>query len=100
MRGAQPAPRERDLGECLDFLRDRARRSNEEVVRYTDSRLDRRGVEPICKVLRFGKSTYYDAMSQPVLTRRCRDEKLRDEILRVYHENPDGYYGQLNVWKQ
>ena len=57
------APRQRDLEGRVDFLRDRARRSNEEVVRYIDARKGRWGVEPICRALQFAPATYYAARS-------------------------------------
>ena len=61
----------------LDFLRDRARRSTEEVVRYIDSRRARWGVEPICKVLQFAPATYYAARTRPPSERSVRDEELK-----------------------
>jgi transposase InsO family protein len=88
-----------DLEGRLDFLRDRARRSNEEVVRFIESRRDRWGVEPICRVLQFAPATYYAARSRPPSARRLRDDALRPEIARVFHENRR-VYGADKVWTQ
>ncbi len=85
--GPRAPARQRDIEGRVDFLRDRARRSNEEVVRYIDSRKDRWGVEPICKALQFAPATYYAARSRPPCARRVRDEALKPEIHRVYDEN-------------
>ena len=99
-REPRPAARERDLEGRLDFLRDRARRSNEEVVRYIDSRRERWGVEPICKALQFAPATYYAIHARPESARRQRDETLKSEIQRVYDASLDGVYGAKKVWKQ
>ena len=82
-----------------DFLRDRARRSTEEVVRYIDSRKDRWGVEPICTTLQFASRTYYAAKRRPSCARKIRDEVLKPEIARVHQENLD-VYGADKVWTQ
>jgi len=84
----------------VDFLCDRARRSNEAVIRYIDSRKDRWGVEPICRALQFAPSTYYAARSRPPCARDLRDEALKVEIKRVYDASFDGCYGVKKVWKQ
>ena len=42
-----------------------APRSNEEVVRYIDSRRERWEVEPICKALQFAPATYYAIRARP-----------------------------------
>ena len=62
-RGA--ASGERDLEVGVAFLRDRARRSNQEVIAYIDTHRDRFGVEPICSVLQFAPRTYYAAKARP-----------------------------------
>jgi hypothetical protein len=64
-RGEGSTPRERDSEGRLKFLRDRPRRSNEEVVRYIDARRDRWGVEPICRALQFAPATYYAQKTRP-----------------------------------
>ena len=85
-RAAQGGPRspagERHLEGGLGFLRDRARRSPEEVVRFIDAHRDcetggrRWGVEPICEVLEVAPSTYYAAKSRPPSARAVRDAEV------------------------
>ncbi len=58
-------------GEChierrVDFLYRRARRSNQEVIRYIDVRKSRWRIKPICRTLQFAPSTYYAAKARPV----------------------------------
>lgn len=81
------------------FLRDRARRSTEEVVAFIDAHRDRWGVEPICRVLQFAPATYYAAKSRPPSQRQLRDEELKPQVRRVYDENL-GVYGADKVWAQ
>jgi len=69
-------------------------------VSYIDSRRDRWGVEPICRVLQFAPSTYYATRGRPPSARQVTDEALKPEILRVYESNNDGVYGAKKVWKQ
>jgi len=69
-------------------------------VRYIDSRKDRWGVEPICRVLQFAPSTYYAAKSRPPCARDVRDATLKVEIKRVYDASFDGCYGAKKAWKQ
>ena len=69
-------------------------------MRYIDSRRDRWGVEPICRVLQFAPSTYYAATSRPPCARDVRDATLKVEIKRVYDASFDGCYGVKKVWKQ
>jgi putative transposase len=83
----------------LDFLRDRARRSSQEVVRYINSRKGRWGVEPIFTTLQFASRTCYAAKRRPPCVRKVRDEKLKPEISRVHAENLD-VYGADKVWTQ
>jgi len=99
-RGARSAPSGRDPKGRLDFLRNRARRSNEAVVHYIDSRRERWGVEPICKVLQFAPATYYATKARPTCARARRDEALEPEITRVHDASLDGVYGAKKVWKQ
>ncbi len=99
-RGEGPAPRQRNLEGRVGFLRDRARRSNQEVVRYIDARRDRWGVEPICRALQFAPSTYYAAKARPQCARAVRDDELMAEIQRVDDQSFDGCYGHKKVWKQ
>ena len=98
--GGQGAPAgQRNIEGRLDLLRDRARRSTEEVVRYIDSRKSRWGVEPICTTLQFASRTYYAVKRRPPCARRVSDEKLKPEITRVHKENLD-VYGADKVWTQ
>jgi putative transposase len=99
-RGEGLASRQRHFERRVDFLRDRARRSNQEVVRYIDARKDRWGVEPICRALQFAPSTYYATLSRPPSPRQVRDQALTPEIVRVHQSNNDGTYGAKKVWKQ
>jgi putative transposase len=69
-------------------------------MRYIDSRKNRWGVEPICRVLQFAPSTYYATKARPVCQRKQRDEALKPEILRVHQSNCDGVYGAKKVWMQ
>ena len=88
---------QRHLEGRVGFLRDRARRSNEEVVRYIDSRKGRWGVEPICSALQFAPSTYYAAKARP----RCpsvRDEGFKAEISAS--DQSFDVYGPNKVWNQ
>ena len=78
-RAGEPgaAAGERDLEVGVGFLRDRARRSNQEVIAYIDAHRDRFGVEPICRVLQFAPRTYYAAKARPPSARALRDEELK-----------------------
>ena len=66
----------------LDSLRDRDRRSTEEVVAFIGAHRDHRsgghrwGVEPICAVLQVAPSTYYDAKTRAPAARAVRDSQL------------------------
>ena len=62
------------------------------------------GVEPICAVLPIAPSTYYALKrceADPSLrsTRAQRDERLRDDIGRVWREK-FGVYGVRQGWRQ
>ena len=74
------------------------------MIRYIDDHKGRFGVEPICKVLPIAPSTYYEQKAReheparhPLRFRR--DEALKPEITRVWHENFQ-VYGARKVWKQ
>jgi putative transposase len=69
------------------------------VIRYIDTHRDRFGVEPICTTLQVAPSTYYAAKARPPCARRQRDEELKREITRVWHEN-FRVYGADKVWTQ
>ena len=73
------------------------------MVRYLDEHKDRFGVEPICQVLPIAPSTYYEQKARERdpgrrPARYHRDEALKPEITRVWHENFE-VYGARKVWK-
>jgi putative transposase len=57
------------------------------------------GVEPMCEVLPIAPATYYAAMSRPPSARALCDQKLSEEIKRVFRANYE-VYGARKVWKQ
>ena len=74
------------------------------MARYIDAHRERYGVEPICKVLPIAPSTYYEHKAREADPSRRparwhRDEQLKPEIERIWHENKQ-VYGAHKVWKQ
>ena len=74
------------------------------MVRFIDDHREAYGVEPICKVLPIAPSTYYAHKAREVKpalrpARSGRDEKLREEIRRVWNANFQ-VYGVRKVWRQ
>jgi transposase InsO family protein len=74
------------------------------MVAFIDDHRAEYGVEPICDVLPIAPSTYYwhkAKEADPSLrsARVQRDEALRPEIGRVWHENFQ-VYGVKKVWRQ
>ena len=74
------------------------------MVSFIDENRGERGVEPICKVLPIAPSTYYAhkaCEADPSLrsARARRDERLREEVRRVWKENFE-VYGIRKVWRQ
>jgi putative transposase len=86
------------------------------MIAFIDDHREQHGIEPICKVLPIAPSTYHEADARrplaafagsrpshspppPPPPRIRRDEKLKPEILRIFHEN-FGVYGARKVWKQ
>ena len=74
------------------------------MITYIDDHKDRYGVEPICQVLPIAPSTYYDHKAKQRdperrSDRAKRDELLKPEIERVWHEN-FRVYGARKVWLQ
>jgi putative transposase len=57
------------------------------------------GVEPICRVLGAGVSTYYAAKKRAPSVRTLKDQELLVQIRRVFHENYR-VYGARKVWRQ
>ncbi|MFC0647308.1 hypothetical protein ACFS33_16895 [Cellulomonas phragmiteti] len=54
---------------------------------YIDEHKDRRGVEPICKVLQVAPTTYYAAKMRPPSARPLRDADTTAVIKKVHAEN-------------
>jgi putative transposase len=81
------------------FLRDRARRSTQDVIAYIDVHRGRFGVEPICAALQFAPSKYWSAKRRPASARSRRDDELKAEIAQVHAEN-FGVYGAPKIWAQ
>jgi putative transposase len=69
------------------------------MIAYIDRNKHRFGVEPICRHLPIGPSTYYEVKSRAPSVRQLRDEQLKVEIARVHAVN-FGVYGARKVWKQ
>ena len=74
------------------------------MVSFIDEHRAKFGVEPICRVLPIAPSTYYEhrrRRSEPALRprRELRDERLREDVVRVWTENR-GVYGARKVWRQ
>jgi len=74
------------------------------MVRYIDDHKDRFGVEPMCKMLPIAPSTYYEFKARERDPERHparyhKDEALKPQIVRVWHENLQ-VYGARKVWKQ
>ena len=57
------------------------------------------GVEPICQTLQLAPATYYAAKARPMCARKTRDEDLKVQIRRVWHEHLR-VYGADKVWAQ
>jgi putative transposase len=71
-------------------------------VRFIDEHRGVFGVEPICRVLAehgcvIAPSTYYAAGQRRPSGRQLRDERLKAEILRVYHDNHK-IFGARKIW--
>ena len=74
------------------------------MVDFIDTHREAYGVEPICKVLPIAPSTYHrskelEAHPERRSNRAKQDEKLADDIWRVW-DNNHGVYGARKVWKQ
>ena len=74
------------------------------MVSFIDENRGECGVEPICEVLPIAPSTYYAhkaCEADPSLrsARARRDERLREEVRRVWKENFE-VYGIRKVWRQ
>jgi putative transposase len=74
------------------------------MVAFINEHRDEYGVEPICEVLPIAPSTYYAhraRIMEPAkrADRAKRDDKLRQDIQRVWDEN-QAVYGAEKVWRQ
>lgn len=74
------------------------------MVAYIDAHHDTHGIEPICAQLPIAPSTYWRHKAQqtdPTLrsARAQRDDVLKQEITRVWHEQ-EQVYGAEKVWRQ
>lgn len=74
------------------------------MIALIDDHRDTYGVEPICRVLPIGPSTYHERVAQRQDTTRLsaraqRDVALRPEIARVFAQN-FAVCGVRKVWRQ
>jgi putative transposase len=74
------------------------------MVAYIDAHRETHGIEPICALLPIAPSTYWRHKAQQTdPTRRSaraqRDDELKREITRVWHEQ-EQVYGAEKVWRQ
>jgi putative transposase len=85
----------------VGFLRAGARPAAKKMSRAVDANREEFGVEPICRALGVGPSTYYavKASQASPSARAVRDDDLADRIREV-HEKNLGVYGARKVWWQ
>jgi putative transposase len=74
------------------------------MVQFIDTRRERYGVEPICKLLQIAPSWYYEQKARQADPDRLparirRDAELSSSIRRVWEENFRAY-GARKVWRQ
>jgi putative transposase len=74
------------------------------MIAFIDGNKAEHGIEPICKVLPVAPSSYHEhAARRREPEKRCarekRDDTLKPEIARVFHDNYR-VYGVKKVWKQ
>jgi len=74
------------------------------MVAYIDAHRDVHGIEPICALLPIAPSTYWRHKAQQAdptqrSARAQRDDDLKREITRVWHEQ-EQVYGAEKVWRQ
>ena len=100
----RPPPEPAHLESRFGFLRDRARRSTEEVVAFIDAHRTwesgglRWGVEPICETLQVAPSTYYSAKSRPPSARSVSDAILIPLLMALFVRNYS-VYGRRKLTK-
>ena len=64
---------------------------------FIDTNKDKWGVQPICAVLHFASSTYYDYKRREPSERARRDEELKVLIIETYEANYS-VYGAKKLW--
>lgn len=74
------------------------------MAAFIDAHRDTYGVEPICDMLPMAPSTYYATKAREAEparrpARTQRDDRLREEIKRVWRANRR-VYGVRKVWRQ
>jgi transposase InsO family protein len=74
------------------------------TIAFIDENRDEYGVEPICRTLSIAPSTYHERNARRRRPERAplrvvRDQALRPEIQRVFHDNFQ-VYGVRKVWRQ
>ena len=67
------------------------------TVAFIDEHRDVYGVEPICEVLQFAPSTYYDVKARAPSARAVGDAALKAVIRRLFDDNY-GVYGYRKMW--
>ena len=65
-------------------------------MRLRDKHRDEHGVEPICKALQIGSSTYYARRSRPESARAVSDRETGEKIEGIHDENY-GVYGERKI---
>lgn len=68
------------------------------IVDFIDENRDDFGVEPICDVLQWPVSTYYDARGREPSAREQRDQELMPRLRELW-ENNRKVYGVHKLWK-
>jgi putative transposase len=76
------------------------------VVRFIDAVKEQFGVEPVCHVLsqfvcKIAPSTYYAAKARPPSARQLRDEKIKEVLLQLWHDQDGGreVAGARKMWR-
>jgi transposase-like protein len=92
---------QRDLEECLGFLRGGARPPLPLIIDYIEQHKHEHGVEPICATLteadvKIAPSTYCPPRSRPPCARAVRNVAVTEAIKRVHRDNY-GVYGIRKV---
>ena len=67
------------------------------TVAFIDEHRKVYGVEPICEVLQFAPSTYYDAKNRQPCARAVSDAALKTVIRQLWADNYE-VYGYRKMW--